>query len=82
MILFQKFHPTGLGEAAKLGNKVLHEYGSDAASEIPDKVLKPRPTPMKFVQPVRPTKPLLMIECVGSFNFTFCDKRTFVCEKK
>lgn len=52
MIMFQKFHPTGMGEAAKLGNKALGEHGSDAGSEIQDKVLKPRSTPGKFLQPV------------------------------
>lgn len=46
-----KFHPAGIDEAANLHNKVLHESGSDAGSEIQDKVLKSRPTPMKFLQP-------------------------------
>ncbi|XP_027335040.1 uncharacterized protein LOC113849369 isoform X2 [Abrus precatorius] len=56
-----KFHPTGMGEAAKLGNKLLGEHGFDAGSEIQDKVLKSR-MPAKFHQPVRPTYPLLMVE--------------------
>lgn len=62
MVLFQKFHPTGMGEAAKLSDKLL-EHSSDAGSEIPDKVLKSR-MPAKFHQPVRPTSPPLMVESV------------------
>lgn len=53
MFLFQKFHPTSMGEAEKLSNKLL-EHSSDAGSEFPDKVLKSR-MPSKFHQPVRPT---------------------------
>lgn len=55
MILFQKFHPTGMGEAAKLGNKVISDHGSDADSEIEDKVSKPSYMPVKVHQTVRPT---------------------------
>lgn len=44
-----KFHPIGMGEAAKLSNKLL-EHSSDADSEIPDNVLKSR-MPAKFHQP-------------------------------
>ncbi|KAJ1407114.1 SANT/Myb domain [Sesbania bispinosa] len=46
-----KFLPTGVGEAAKLGNKFLGEHGSDADSESQDKVLKPRSMPGKLNQP-------------------------------
>lgn len=53
MFLFQKFHPTGMGEAEKLSNKLL-EHSSDAGSDFSDKVLKSR-MPAKFHQPVRPT---------------------------
>ncbi|KAK7294421.1 hypothetical protein RJT34_17310 [Clitoria ternatea] len=45
-----KFHPTGMSETAKLGNKLLGDRGSDAGSAIPDKVLKLR-SPLKFHQP-------------------------------
>ncbi|KAG5021562.1 hypothetical protein JHK85_017904 [Glycine max] len=44
-----KFHPTSMGEAEKLSNKLL-EHSSDAGSEFPDKVLKSR-MPSKFHQP-------------------------------
>ncbi|XP_061364010.1 uncharacterized protein LOC133307512 isoform X2 [Gastrolobium bilobum] len=47
----KKFHPTGMGETEKFGNKVLGEHGSDDGSESPDKVLKPRSTPGKFYRP-------------------------------
>lgn len=63
MILFQKFLPTGVGEAAKLSN------GSDADSEIQDKVSKPCSMPVKMHLLVRPTKSLLMIKCIMLFIF-------------
>ncbi|RZB58949.1 hypothetical protein D0Y65_042311 [Glycine soja] len=44
-----KFHPTGMGEAEKLSNKLL-EHSSDAGSDFSDKVLKSR-MPAKFHQP-------------------------------
>jgi len=78
MILFQKFHPTGTGEAAKLDNKVVSNHGSDADSEIEDKFIKPSSMPVKVHQTVRPTKHLLVIECTRLFNFIFCDERTYV----
>jgi len=71
MILFQKFHPTGTGEAAKLGNKVVSNHGSDADSEIEDKFLKPSSMLVKVHQTVRPTKHLLVIECIRLFIFIF-----------
>ncbi|XP_057455095.1 uncharacterized protein LOC130746477 isoform X2 [Lotus japonicus] len=60
--LFQKFHPTGVGEAAELGCKVLREHGSDGGEsqdcgesqdggESQDQVLKPRPSCEKVHQP-------------------------------
>jgi hypothetical protein len=56
MILFQKFHPTGMSEAAKLGNKVVRDHGSGADSVIQGKVSKPTSMPVKIHQPVRPTE--------------------------
>lgn len=71
MILFQKFHPTGTGEAAKLGNKVVSNHGSDADSEIEDKFIKPSSMHVKVHQTVRPTTHLLVIECIRFFFFFF-----------
>ncbi|GAU28807.1 hypothetical protein TSUD_357930 [Trifolium subterraneum] len=51
-----KFHPTGMVETAKLGNKVVRDHGSDAGSVIQDKVSKPSSMPEKIHQSVRPTE--------------------------
>ncbi|PNY12722.1 MYB family transcription factor [Trifolium pratense] len=51
-----KFHPTGMVEAAKLGNKVVRDHGSEADSVIQDKISKPSSMPVKIHQPVRPTE--------------------------
>ncbi|RDX98784.1 Telomere repeat-binding protein 6, partial [Mucuna pruriens] len=48
-VSLMKFHPTDMGEAAKLSIKLL-EHSSDAGNEIPDKVLKSR-MPAKLHQP-------------------------------
>ena len=78
MTLFQKFHPTGMAEAAKLGNKALGEHSSYADGEIPDKVLKSRSTHGKFHQPVRPTEPLVIVVgfCFFMLQFIFYFLRT------
>ncbi|MCI28087.1 myb family transcription factor, partial [Trifolium medium] len=40
-----------MGEAAKLGNKVVRDHGSDADIVIQDKVSKPSSMPVKIHQP-------------------------------
>jgi hypothetical protein len=51
-----------MGEAAKLGNKVVRDNGSGADSVIQSKVSKPSSMPVKIHQPVMIHQPVRLTE--------------------